>query len=342
MYLKIHTKMINYIKNFLSLFVLIYGLFIYFFFKKNTNIAHQALVRSYVLTGGLSNKLISKLISLYNSRKTNSVEINSYEFKQKEEFIPDVLKNDGYYVFKQKIQQHEINTLTEFAESSNGFFFNESGKIVELNYKKFDSSSSTFNYDENVLIGNALIRKLATNKLFINIASEYFQSAPILSAMNMWWSIPATNIDSASGQLYHFDMDRIKFLKFFIYLTDVNINSGPHCYVKETHKLFFKKKLLNRGYQRISDNEIKNNYSNEHIKTLIGDAGTIIVGDTSCFHKGLPPKNSKRLILEFEYSNSLFGTSDRKILDISKKIINTDPILEPLVKTRSPILSRYY
>ena len=334
--------MIDYIKNILSLFVLIYGLFVYFFFKKNTNIAHQALVRTYVLTGGLSNKLLSKLISLYNCRTIKSIEINSYEFKKKEEFISDVLNNDGYYVFKQKIQQSEINTLTDFAQNSNGFFFKESGKLVELSYRKFDSSSATFNYDENVLIRNSLIRKLATNKLFINIASEYFQSVPILSAMNMWWSIPAANIDSVSGQLYHFDMDRIKFLKFFIYLTDVDINSGPHCYVKGTHKLFFKKKLLNKGYQRISDSEIKNNYSNEHTKTLIGDAGTIIVGDTSCFHKGLPPKNSNRLILEFEYSNSLFGTPDKKILDISKKIVKTDPILEPLVKNRSPILSRYY
>ncbi len=334
--------MTDYIKNILSLFVLIYGLLIYFFFKKNTYIAHQALIRTYVLTRGLSNIILSKLISLYNLRKIKLVEINSYVFKKKEEFISDALKNDGYYVFKQKIQQSEINTLIDFAQNSNGFFFKESGKLVELNYKKFDFSAATFNYDENALVCNPLIRKLATNKLFLNIASKYFQSVPILSAINMWWSIPALNIDSAAGQLYHFDMDRIKFLKFFIYLTEVDINNGPHCYVKGTHKLFSKKKLLNKGYQRISDSEIKQNYSKEDIKILIGDAGTIIVGDTSCFHKGLPPKNKKRLILEFEYSNSLFGTPYKKISDISKKIVKADPILEPLVKNRSQILSRYY
>lgn len=185
--------MINYIKNTLSLFVLIYGLLVYFFFKKNTNIAHQALIRTYVLTGGLSNVVLSKLISLYNFRKIKSVEINSYVFK-KEELILDSLNNDGYYVFKQKIQQSEINTLIDFAQNNNGFFFNESGKPVELSYQKFDYSAATFNYDENVLIGNSLIRKLATNKLFINITSEYFQSVPILSAINMWWSIPVANI----------------------------------------------------------------------------------------------------------------------------------------------------
>ena len=46
--------------------------------------------------------------------------------------------------------------------------------------------------------------------------------------------------DSEAAQMFHFDLDRIKWLKFFIYLTDVKINSGPHVYVSGTHKPFSK------------------------------------------------------------------------------------------------------
>ena len=56
------------------------------------------------------------------------------------------------------------------------------------------------------------------------------------------------------AQLYHFDLDRPKWLKFFIYLNDVeNISHGPHLFIEKTHKLFSKPyKILIKRYQRIS------------------------------------------------------------------------------------------
>ena len=56
------------------------------------------------------------------------------------------------------------------------------------------------------------------------------------------------------AQLYHFDLDRPKWLKFFIYLNDVeNLDHGPHSYIKNTHKVFAKPyKILIKRYQRIS------------------------------------------------------------------------------------------
>ena len=127
--------------------------------------------------------------------------------------------------------------------------------------------------------------------------------------------------DSEAAQMFHFDLDRIKWLKFFIYLTDVNINSGPHVYVSGTHKPFSKPyKFMLRGYKRILDEEINNSYEQSRINTICGDKGTIIIGDTSCYHKGLPPLNGNRLIFEFELSNSSFGGVDYEKNLFSKKM----------------------
>ena len=51
----------------------------------------------------------------------------------------------------------------------------------------------------------------------------------------MWWSSKSNFNDPKSAQEFHFDLDSIKWLKFFIYLTDVEANTGPHIYVKGTH-----------------------------------------------------------------------------------------------------------
>ena len=59
---------------------------------------------------------------------------------------------------------------------------------------------------------------------------------------------------SEAAQLFHFDMDRIRFLKVFIYLTDVGTENGPHVYVRGSHRskppAFFRDR-------RFSDAEVK-------------------------------------------------------------------------------------
>ena len=136
----------------------------------------------------------------------------------------------------------------------------------------------------------------------------------------MWWT-PVRNktslnteIANRSAQFFHFDLDRIKWLKFFIYLTDTTLEDGPHEYIQGTNKVLGKNKnLLKKGYKRIDEKEIYSCYESSFIKKLLGKKGTIFVGDTSCFHRGFPPIKNDRLLLVLEYSNSLFGGNYSKI-----------------------------
>lgn len=77
---------------------------------------------------------------------------------------------------------------------------------------------------------------MITDMNFFAIAQEYLACKPIHDLVLMWWSAPHSNkASSEAAQLYHFDMDHLKFLKFFIYLTDVDEHNGPHCYVRKSH-----------------------------------------------------------------------------------------------------------
>jgi ectoine hydroxylase-related dioxygenase (phytanoyl-CoA dioxygenase family) len=339
--------MLTILKNLLSIFSLIFFFFIYLCFGKNTKLGHQSLIRTYILSNGFSNIFYSKIISLFYKKKKFDDQKKLFfnlNFIEKDLEVKKILKNinqNGYFVFEKKLPKNYINELVNFSKEINGWSNIKGGGIIEKKFDEKNFSNNVFNYDENNLIKNLLVKKISINNDFLSIAENYFSSFPILSAINMWWSVPSTKIDSVAGQLYHFDMDRIKFLKFFIYLTDVNSSSGPHCYVEGSHKPNSKKHFLKRGYVRIPDNEIIRSYPEEKIKEINGEAGTIIVGDTSCFHKGLPPINSKRLILEFEYSNSLFGSKTTKISAINKNALRDDLIYKSLIQKDSKILTRY-
>jgi len=125
----------------------------------------------------------------------------------------------------------------------------------------------------------------------------------------MWWH---TNFhsqpDSEAAQFYHFDLDRLKWLKIFIYLTDVGPQDGPHSFIQGSHAPGgIPQKLLDRGYVRLSDAEVLSNYGSGKEIRFSAPRGTIIVEDTRGLHKGNPVFGKSRLILQMQLSNSLFG-----------------------------------
>ena len=75
---------------------------------------------------------------------------------------------------------------------------------------------------------------------------------------------------------------------------------------------------MNKGYERIKEDELYKIYETSRITKLIGKKGTIFIGDTSCFHRGFPPVRNDRLLLVLEYSNSMFVGRYNKIISNEK------------------------
>ena len=118
-----------------------------------------------------------------------------------------------------------------------------------------------------------------------------------------------------SAQQFHFDMERIRWLRYFIYLTDVTPDSGPHCFVKGTHRSgAIPQDLLRQGYVRQTDETMLQKYGNEAHREFVGGRGTIIAEDSRGFHKGAAPRKGDRLLLAFELSSSTFGANKRHVI----------------------------
>jgi len=312
------------LKNILCLFVTLLGLIFYYIFRKTPNFFYQSYIKAYCFTRGLSQKIIFDLFKIFTCRK----KINESDFKtifnQEYNFnkINDKINKDGYYVFEEKLNTHLVNSLMQFSLNTKCTFY-DMDKKKHFDYfdkKMTDHIATKYDYDENVLYNNKIIKTLLLDKVFLKIANNFFGTKPLYSEINMWWS-PAvkkkinleTELANQSAQLYHFDLDRIKWLKFFIYLTDTFEDDGPHEYVQGTHKIFSKDSEITKlGYQRIDSSLITKHYPTK-LKKITGKAGTVFVGDTSAIHRGNPPLANDRLVLVIEYANSLYGAEYKKI-----------------------------
>ena len=311
----------NYLINCFNIFITLVG-FLYFKITKNSNFFYQSYIRSYCFT---NSRIKNLLTSLCKRKKLQDIKMpesiilgNTINYKK----ILFDIETKGYHVFKTKISEEIVNEILNFSLSVNCDVYDDNGKLTKKKFRSGDEIlSSKYEIPMNKILENEYVRKIINDYGFLRIANLYFKTQPLLSDVSMWWS-PVRNFETnehiekknRSAQMFHFDLDRICWLKLFIYLTDTDEKSGPHEYVEKSHKVGSKPKyLLEKGYNRISENYIKEYYSASDIKKICGGKGTIFIGDTSCYHRGQPPKQNDRLMLVIEFSNSMFGASQKKI-----------------------------
>jgi hypothetical protein len=140
-------------------------------------------------------------------------------------------------------------------------------------------------------------------------ARNYLGTEPIFAGVNAWQSLHDANATSEeyseSAQLFHFDCDWPRFIKFFIYLTDVTESDGPFSIIEGTHR---RKPVWSDG--RFAEVDLLDGHGlRSSERRLTGDVGTLIAADTSAFHRGTPVLRGPRLMLQLEFAVSRLGAS---------------------------------
>jgi hypothetical protein len=155
------------------------------------------------------------------------------------------------------------------------------------------------------------IKKLERDPALLELSAKFLGAAPIHMATELWWSFPVagTRMEQLkAAQVFHYDMDDYRFIKFFFYLTDVDVSSGPHAIIRGTHKnKKFSHQLLGVRCASKDDKEIVDCYGAESVVTICGPAGTGFAEDTYCFHKGSVPTEKVRLLLQIEFAINEYG-----------------------------------
>ena len=169
----------------------------------------------------------------------------------------------------------------------------------------------------NVRRSSPLIARLVEDPVLLEVAARYLGTVPKLVGVALWWSFPEqadSSSRSRAAQMFHFDLDDFKFIKFFFYLTDVDSTAGPHVIVRATHR---DKRSLRCGdalrVRRYTDEEVETTYGKERVVSITGPAGLGFVEDTLCIHKGTPPLSRRRLLFQVQYALNDFGNQHDNI-----------------------------
>ncbi len=272
--------------------------------------SYRIFRKTYVYTNGLFNDFISRILNLFKSKISSSdIEtLNSIEknLMSESNLFFDSMKKSGYYIFKSKINTNYLNELIDDLASMPIYSIKE--EKIYTNTEVKDLPEGKLSRQKKDLLNSNKVLRFALSKEIILFAQLYLGVKPICNNIASWITKPLANKDDIqldkAAQKFHFDMDKIKFIKFFIYLTDVDSKSGPHIYVESSHKKLPSKF---KADGRFNDNTISTFFQKKSIIEITGKKGTLIAVDTRGLHKGKPLSNSFRDIIQVEFCNSLFG-----------------------------------
>ncbi|WP_052403006.1 hypothetical protein [Muricoccus aerilatus] len=162
--------------------------------------------------------------------------------------------------------------------------------------EEVEAGTSIASYPLATVIGCPGLLEAINAPSILHLATEYLGCKPTISSLGVRWSLPAAPRPE-STQLFHRDPDDWRFLKLFVYLTDVGPEAGPDVYVRGSHLTSARFRV--KPYQR---NALERKYGPQSVHTITGAAGTAFVADTHGIHMGMPPAGAPRLILQVQYS----------------------------------------
>jgi len=210
------------------------------------------------------------------------------------------LEEKGYTKIENFLDTTLIDTLYQKVEEilSDASHHANQSKIAQNDARKTQLYSQVFQPFLNV----PEILPFVFNDFIVNIAGAYLDCMPLLSTCNLRKSF-ITNLPEGGTQIYHSDPNSPRFLKFFVYLNDVDINGGPFCYVEGSHTKKFEINGSNWNQQYNWDlNVINHIYGEDKIKYLTAKKGDLLIADTNGWHRGTKPVNSERTMLTLDYA----------------------------------------
>ena len=229
--------------------------------------------------------------------------------------IAATIETDSCYQGLQ-LPEDVVQELLNFASSTVGYINRDAKrpwrcKGTEKVGVDLPEDSRVCSYMSNGKLSSTL-KKLEKDPGILAIAAKFLGAEAVHMGSEISWSFPVaagSHVQQReAAQVFHYDLDDYRFIKFFFYLTDVDMSSGPHAYIRGTHK---GKKLLHQVIGTrcadIGDEKILEYYGAQNVVNACGKAGFGFVENPLCFHKGSRPTEKPRLMLQIEYTINDYG-----------------------------------
>jgi hypothetical protein len=236
-----------------------------------------------------------------------------------------LLKDRGYLFLDNLVSTERLAPMRKFF-SENACadpYRPELGQFIAPDSAPPQTHVAFFSNETIVRAPHAL--EIANDPRVLSIVSGFLGAKPTISLLTAWWSMPTKEGKAEEAERFHRDVDDIRFVKLFCYLTDVDETSGPHMFVPGSQNV---DRLTT--IRRYEDSEVAEVFGADSLATFTGKAGTAFLENTYGFHRGVPPRQKPRLLFQVLYSlrNSIYGP-DRPVARIGDKGIPAD--IDPFI-----------
>jgi hypothetical protein len=164
--------------------------------------------------------------------------------------------------------------------------------------------------------------RLGINPRLLDLANAYLQMWSKLEYVDVWYTAPAGTDERRASQRWHRDFNDRHLLKAFLYLVDVDEETGPFEYVPrsapggELERLWPWRPL---GENYPPEDEFAERVNGRSV-TFTAPKGTIIFCNTSGFHRGGFAKRKPRVLatLTWDSPASLKALSERNYVFVPR------------------------
>jgi len=286
--------------------------------QKNTETGYRLLRQTFSETASQSHQMFSNVIAQHIGKQEYDYTKSIFEADDPENHVKTGLyhlKHHGFYKTRLKVPMPIVESLKA---KILGHFDSVQDGVVEEMMKGSETAPRQVKTEAVWLATCEEIYKIAADPILLAMVQEYLGVPPIFNTpvafLNSFRPVKTARELSDTAQLFHHDMHRLKFVKVFIYLTDVTMETGPHVMIPGTHH---ERPAALWKDGRHADETIAEHGLEGKETNIVGKAGTVFLVDTSALHKGAHPLSGSRLMAQVQYVNSLFGRamakSDRKI-----------------------------
>ena len=204
--------------------------------------------------------------------------------------IPEIPKGKGYMLYRPE----SFPLLGEVLEEARAAF---RAYTPGTSKRERDSLEGVPREDRSY---SSAINRLATHPEVLRVISNYMGMVPLLYRINVLYS-PNDEVVEQSSQFYHLDPEDVIMCKIFIFVEDVDADSGPTTLLPADRSMTVRHAITYRK-GRVPDEVIASIGGAENLVEATGPAGTLAFLDTCrCFHMGSRKASTPRYAIMIQY-----------------------------------------